>query len=67
MAVDKKGESVEKGQLDPKCPCFAGLNISFPEPSWNFIQRAVSIFYLKLSWLFLNASCILAALGSEFA
>jgi len=55
MAVDKKGESVEKGQLDPNCPCFAGLNISFPEPSWNFIQRAVSIFYLKLSRFFLNA------------
>jgi len=43
MAVEKNGGSVEKGQLDPNCPCFAGLNISFPEPSWNFIQRAVSI------------------------
>jgi len=43
MAVEKNGGSIEKGQLDPNCPCFPGLNISFPEPLWNFIQRAVSI------------------------
>jgi len=43
IAVEKDGGYVEEGQLDPNCPCFAGLNISFPEPSWNFIQRAASL------------------------
>jgi len=50
MAVDKNGNSADKGPLDPNCPVFASLNLAFPDPSWDDAQRAVS----TLHWLLIT-------------